>query len=448
MSHREPPQSLDAETTLLGCFLGDPDSIDDEADRLPPDDFYAWHNALIYRHLLTMRDENEPINKITLVERLRREGNLEKIGGPRYLSALLEVIPDQASVRWAANTIRDLATHRRIILAAHDLAKSGYSAEEGSETALADALRRVEEVGRGRILEAHENAASAVLGAFNAVFEENDQKCVTTPWPKLNEMVGGFFPGELYVWAGVPKAGKTNLELTLARHIARTCGQVAFFAIEMGQRAIIERRFAMETGIEVKRQRKRDLTAEELGRMSLVLETLQQEALEVYDRPIRSLPLIRLHLRRLARRAPIKAIFLDHVGLLDEVMRENGRSTKAERLERAYGECIRIGIEFDCPVHVIQHINREGARSKAPSVNDIRDGGNPEGLASGVFIVHRDDPQNLDHRAHEGEIIVANSRNGDAGMIPMRYNGARGIWLERTAWNSIPETVYAPSFET
>lgn len=436
MTYQEPPQNLEAEAALLGSLIQVPDFIDDVADTLRAQDFHSSINGTIYGALVTMRDQSATIDRISIVEYLRRHKELDGIGGPKCISQLMESIPSEASVLYYAHVVSTMATYRRIILAGASITQLGYNAFDGSEKALTDAMRIVDDAGSGIDHSQHVSNEDAISKVFNMAFDADKRSCVKTPFHQLNKMVGGFYPGELYVWAGSPKAGKSNLEATLAKFIAEEYGQVAIFAIEMGQIGFNERRFAMESGVDVKEQRLATLTLKQRAAMSEACGILQKEKIEVYDRHVRTMPAIRRSLRRLQRNGPIRSIFIDHVGMLDEVTAESKQSTKADRLEKVYMDCIRLGAEFECPVHVIQHINREGTKAGRPKMSDIRDGGNPEGLAAGVFIVYREDAENLDGRGHIGEIIVANTRNGEPGIVPATYNGTRGIWSQNAQFTS------------
>lgn len=439
MQYQEPPQNLEIEAALLGSLIQLPEAIDDIADRLRPEDFHSSMYGSVFEVLLGMHESSVAIDRLSIVEYLRRKGQLDSVGGPRAISTLLEAVPSSASIEYYVVVLRDLAAYRRIIVAGNDIMSSAYQASNGAEDAISDALRRIDEAARDMDYSEHLGRKDALAKAYSVVFEDNERLCIKSPYDGLNDRIGGCYPGELYVWAGIPKAGKTNFEIGYATHTAKTYGITAVFAIEMGQNGINERRFAMESGVTVKQQRSGCLSEDQSEAMALAFAELSTQPLEVYDRSIRSIPSIRRALHRLRREGPVRSIWIDHVGMLEEVTTESRHSTKADRLERVYNALIKLGSEFECPVNVIQHVNREGQKSARPTMSDIRDGGNPEGLAAGIFIINREDPMNQDGRAHLGEIIIANSRNGETDIIPMEYKGARGLWSER---RPVEEAVY------
>lgn len=434
---KTPPNNLEAEAALIGCLILEPIYIDDIAQHLKAEHFYSPACSIVYQTMLRLQEKEAVIDKISIVDRLRKDGKLELIGGPTFLSGLMEVIPTEPSIDYYAKLIEEAALHRRIIDAARGIARIGYGTSDSQETAIADCLKLVEEAYQdagSRHVGRMERITSSVQNAFTG--QKNRQ--VLSPFPRLNEKIGGFYPGEMYIWAGGPKAGKTSMELTIAHSIARNSGLVIIFAVEMGQAAMTEKEIAMESGVTVMEQRSGNLTRAQGDAIIEAQSRLMDLPIEIVHWDVRSIPNMRRMVRKLTRTEQVKAIFIDHVGLTDEVMRESRHEGKVERLERAYGACLKMGQEFNCSVHVIQHINREGSKSNRPTEHDIRGGGNPNGLAHGTLLVHRPDPGNLNDQGHLGELIISSSRNGDPGVIPMFYDGARGIWTQQTPFISSP----------
>jgi replicative DNA helicase len=247
----------------------------------------------------------------------------------------------------------------------------------------------------------------------------------------LNNLLGGCYPAQLWLWAGAPKAGKSAAILCLADYIAQTFGQVVYFAIEMDEPEVTQRQLAMYSGVQVIRQNSGDLSNFEKAKLKKASDDISKYPLQIVRHSVRSIVDMRRFLRRQLSGGPIKSVIVDHVGKMTDVLSGSAKENKVERLDKTYNLLIDIAREFECTVHAIQHINRAGQQQgNRPTLIDIRDGGNPEGHANAVIFVHRPDPMNLEGNGHEGEFIVAASRNGKAGIINVKFDAWRGVWSE------------------
>lgn len=184
-----------------------------------------------------------------------------------------------------------------------------------------------------------------------------------TPWAGLNELVGGFHPGELVVWPSAPKMGKSAAMTMLADFIAAHYGAVAIFAFEMGVDASTMRLLALYSGISARAQRAGDLSDADIKCIADTQAAIANRPITLFDLSCSSLADMRRELRALSKTAPIAAIILDHVNFLTDVDGERGdRTSKHERLDRVYRELLRIAKEFGCVMHAVQHVSRKGMR--------------------------------------------------------------------------------------
>ena len=444
MQANQVPYALEAEAALIGSAIISPDCIPDILAHVEAQDFFSMPNELVFRTIIDIDEKGEIPNKITLVTYLRSRGYLERIGGIQALNAYVEVVVTPASVAYWAKLVAEKALLRRMISCGSTLERIARESEECPASAMEQAVEALMAVDTQSKYVEHLEPVKRLNLAVDRARDTDKPQVVSTPWPQLNLAIGGCYPGQLFVWAGAPKAGKSAASLCLADHIARHHGTVVYFAIEMGESEITERQLSMYSGVSVIRQRATDISQRELLDLELAAERGANLPLEVVDRKCRSIAGMRRILRRIARNGPIKSIIVDHVGKMAEVMNDTGKDNKVQRLDRAYNSLIDLGTEFSCAVHAIQHVNRKGQEAgNRPSLIDIRDGGNPEGHANAVIFVHRPDPMGLDMQAHVGEFIIAASRNGDAGVINMRFNGLKGEWTEAEALK-VPDVVAKP----
>ncbi len=438
IADRIPPHNLEAEMAVLGSVLVERASLGHAASIVEPRDFYAAVHELIFATMLDLARAEKPIDKVTLAEELRRRGNLEHVGGLPYLTSLLETVPTAASTQYYSAIVREKAQLRGLIHAGGEIARLGFESESDVEhavasasTALRAATERSASANGGMPLStALESRYAALADLVHGVARDTSQK---TPWAGVNALVGGLHPGELIVWPSAPKMGKTGAVFTLADYIAAKYGRVALFALEMGIDATAMRLLALYSGVSARAQRAGELTDRDLECISDARATLAQRPISLFDLSCSRLADMRRELQSLSRKAPIAAVVVDHVNFLSDVDGARGdRTTKHERLDRVYRELLRIAKEFNCVMHAVQHVSREGMRGR-PSLADIRDGGNPEGHAHAVIFPFRANPMGTTRERSEGEFIVAAAREGDAGSVPMRFVGYRGMWLDRDA---------------
>ena len=439
IADRVPPHNLEAEMAVLGSVLVERASLAIAVGIVEPSDFYAGIHEQIFATMLDLRDAAKPIDKVTLAEELRRRGALERVGGMPYLTSLLETVPTAASMQYYSAIVREKAQLRGLIRAGGEIARLGFEGESDAENAVVGAsaaLRAATERsasanGGISLSSALESRDASLADLAYGVALDTSQK---TPWSGVNALVGGFHPGELVVWASAPKMGKSAAVDMLADFLAAMYGQVAVFALEMGIDATAMRLLALHSGVSARAQRAGEVTEHDLERIADARATLARRPMRLYDRSCSRLADIRRELHALSRKAPIAAVIVDHVNFLNDVDGVRGdRTSKHERLDRVYRELLRIAKEFGCVMHAVQHVSREGMRGR-PSLADIRDGGNPEGHAHAVIFPFRANPSasTADERS-KGEFIVAASREGDAGTVPMTFVGYRGMWLDRDA---------------
>jgi replicative DNA helicase len=431
---RIPPSNLEAEMAVLGSVLVERDSYEIAAEFLEPIDFYAKIHEMIFATMRDLFEAGSPVDKIAIAEAMRTRGELDKVGGLPYLSSLMDAVPTAASVKHYAEIVREKSDLRALIHAGGRITALGFDGEVDVNRArdeAADALRlaldrNVETVGVSLGAAARQRIRAATDLAYG-IAPDDTQK---TPWPSLNGLVGGFRPGELVIWAGGAKAGKSAAVATLMDFVAAKYGGVAFFAFEMGTEAMAERMLALHSGVSVRAQRNGELNDDDLERLADAGRVLESRPIALFGAASSRLSDMRREMRALSKRTHLAAIAVDYVGFTRDVDPERGdRSTKHERLDRVYRELLRIAKEFRVVVHVVQHVNRDGMQGR-PSIANIRDGGNPEGHAHAVILPYRPNPTGTAKERTEGEFIVAAVREGDAGILPMRFVGHRGMWLD------------------
>lgn len=432
-----PPNDLEAEAAVLGAMMTDRSMIELVAAIAQPADFYALIHEVIYGVILGLHESGKPVDKISVAEALRTRGELEKFGGLTYLSSFLDAVPTAASANYYASLVAEKARLRRVVVAASRIREIGLSGEADVDAACSDADRVLREaLESGARPSGGVSMPQAMTQAYNDLSDAATgitiEKAITMPWPSVNNRLGGFFPEEMVVIAAAPAMGKTAFVLTLADWIAATHGTVAFFTLEMSPDAIARRWLALHSELTARNQRLGVVRSDQWGRVGDSISTISGRPVRLYGRKDGTIEAMRRELSSLQREVGrVRAVVVDHVGFVGDADPRNTRATEHERLDRTYRRLLDIASEFRTTIFAVQHVSRAGMGSR-PTLKDIRGGGNAEGHAHSCLMPYRDDPNSEDRGQREiGEIIIAKSRDGEQGTVPMRFIGHRHLWIEQ-----------------
>jgi replicative DNA helicase len=431
---RIPPNSLEAEMALLGSILVDRDVMPAVRDIVRHEDFYATLHGTIFIALLNLADACEPMDKIALAEHLRALGMLDKVGGIAYLSGLMDTVATASSAEYYAHLVKEKSALRALIHAGTQITRLGYEGEFNVEETLVEAERIVVAVAKNGYVEPLPQTGAEIASELHwRMMSGQQEDPLRTPWPGLNEMLGGFMPGELVVIAAGAKQGKTGLVMCAADYMAyEDKGAVVLFPVEMGHEATERRYIAMYADVSDRAQRVNNLSEYQKRLITTAVDGLSHHRnLYVLPAEVNSVAKIRRSLVTIAKRGgPIRAFFVDLVGYLSDASDGSKNDTKNLRMERVWSKLRDLAREFNTVCFGVQHLNREGSRVR-PTMLDIRDGGNPEGIASAIISPYREFPDGSIDERRKGELIVTASRFGDTGSVEMTFLGQRALWLTR-----------------
>jgi replicative DNA helicase len=448
-----PPHNLEIEGALLGSLMLDATLFEHVDGVIAESDFYSNQNATIFAAIRKLASVSKPIDKISIVEYLRSGDTLTAIGGPQYLTSLMDEIPSTASTKYYIQVIREKSSLRELMSVGRQIHELALDGEFDVELAIRESERLLRSlIDRGTVdvdLDRHRQLAE-LYDAVEAAGKREDW--LTSPFPSLDALVGGFDEGELIMWVAPPKVGKSGLVLTLADWVARMHGPSALFASEMNRKATMRRHLAQLSGVSARKQRRGNLSPLDWEGYAEATALAGQAPLHIFGREQSSIQGIRRTLRELERKeGKVQSVFIDHVGFIAHAASD--RESTHEKMDRTYRALLDLADEFRCPVHAVQHSNRAGyATGQAPTLANIRDGGNAEGHAHGIIFINRpymmgdaattapdSDAAKLTpyEQKQIGELIVLASRDGEAGTIPMRYTGHKNLWEEAGAQLSI-----------
>jgi replicative DNA helicase len=274
---------------------------------------------------------------------------------------------------------------------------------------------------------------SAVQRTEDAV--ENGPRVYGSPWKSLNKalggntIAGGFAPTETAIWAAVPGGGKSAATWMVADHAAvKHPGTAVLVSAEMGEIDAVQRLMSLYSGITTAQLRSGKLSSSDWERLAYTEKHLANRRLAVIGRDGRDLNALHKSIESIAKAGPISCIVVDHIGKILQKNSVQGR-TKNDAAEDIIEALANWAIEYDCVMHVVQHLNRAGYGQR-PTLANLRDGGNTEGHANIVIFPYRKFPNGGPELREKGELVLEKCRDGYTGSIPMKFVGERYMWVE------------------
>lgn len=465
---RMPPQSIEAEQSVLGAiFLNSTqrDALAEADQYLTAQDFYRQAHRLIYKAIQELDAADQPIDPITLQDKLNKEGMLENVGGVAYLAELAGAVPTAANIAYYAQIVKEKAALRRAIDIMTDGIQKAFDEDEPSEDLLANIEARLDKVAENQVSADFLN----IQDVLNEAFHEIEQNSKTTDavtglpsgFPELDALTTGFHGGELIIIAARPAVGKTAFVLNIAQHVAvQTNEVVAMFELEMSAQGLIQRLLAAEGSINSNHMRTGNMTEDEWQSLMLAMSSLSQTKLFIDDTPGIKISEIRAKLRRLEKeQGKVGLVIIDYLQLIESNNHEN-RQQEVSDISRSLK---KLAKELDAPIIALSQLSRgvEQRQDKRPMLSDIRESGSIEQDADIVAFLYRDDYYEREGSNNDDDDMQIDPReesDNDAGpvevIIEKNRSGARGTakllfiksYNKFSSLSYIDESQYGPSY--
>ncbi len=427
---RAPPHSHEAEQAVLGSLLLDPQMCDEVATILRPEDFYADANARLYRHLLEMHESGNQIDATLLLERLRRAGELETIGGMAYLAETAAAVPHAAHATYYANIVRDKATLRLLIHASGEILRDAYDPTVDPAQMVSEAEQRIFAVHDARSRDQVTNIHDLLVEAFDRIdarLERGEGVGTPTGFRDLDNLTGGLHDSELVILAARPSMGKTALATNIAEYVTTEADvPTLFVSLEMARLELAQRMLCSQGKIDANKFRSGFLSGDDRQKLVEASARLGKAPLFVDDTPSRTVTEIAACARRLKRRENLGLVVMDYLQL---VQPDNPRDPRQEQVARMTRRLKALARELKIPILCLAQLNRqpEATReSHRPRLSHLRESGAIEQDADVVLFIHREEYYHPDNEEEKGkaDLIVAKQRNGPTGTVKL-------TWLSR-----------------
>lgn len=430
-THTSPsiPHNREAEEAVVGAVLINPEVYYDVAQFLTADDFYIHRHKWIWAAFTRLHEQRTPIDLLTLSEELDKMGQLAEIGGPAYLTALINQVPSSLNAESYGRIVEGHAIRRRMINAAHQIASLAYNEETVVDTVMDEAEKAVFNVSERRLKHDLQPISSVLSDYYDRIDDlakrPDEFFGVPTGFIDLDRLLSGLQPSDLLIIAGRPGQGKTGFLLSVAKNAALTHKKkVAIFSLEMSNEQVVQRLIAQGTGIDSQRLRTGKLTEQEWPLFTHAIEVFSDTKIFLDDTPAITPLQLRTKCRRLHMEYGLDLIILDYLQLMGGDQRSENRVQEVSYISRNLKALAR---ELNVPVLAAAQLSRavEQRTDKRPVLSDLRESGSLEQDADIVMFIYRPDQYEKDTaRQNIAEIIVSKHRNGPVGSVELIFRSA------------------------
>ena len=422
---RIPPQSIEAELSVLGAMMLKPAATTQAIELLRADEFYRQAHRAVFEAMEELVKNGEPVDIVTVTELLKKKNLIEQVGGISFLANLTNSVPSTANLVHYAKIVKEKAILRSLIDASTEIAGAAYEASEDIAEQLDDAERKILAIAGGQTTGAFVPVKDVVFDAVDRVSELAKAKGgitgLSTGLATLDSVTRGLQKSDLIIVAARPAMGKTAFVLNLATHVALQGGTVAFFSLEMPREQLMHRIFCAEGQIDATRLARGELDDEEWSRLVQVADRMMKTNLYFDDTSSTTVLDIRTRARRLKAEHGLDLIAIDYLQLIQAPGRAENRTLAVAEMTRSLKVLAR---ELNVPIIVLSQLSRatEGRSDKRPMLSDLRESGSIEQDADIVMFLYREDYYNQDTKdANITELSIAKHRNGAIATVRMFF---------------------------
>lgn len=416
-----PPQNIEAEQSLLGALLIDKDSVIKIAEILSPTHFYrSEQHGRIYEAIVDLYDKREPIDLVTVTEKLKQNEALALVGGSAYLTTLVNTVPTSAHIEHYARIIKEHAIRRSMIAQATKLIEAAYDESTPVEQLLENAEQGVFSLSQDNVKRDFVPLKDLLTVSFDRLDElqktSGKLRGVPTGFKDLDNKLAGFQQSNLIIFAARPGQGKTSFVLNVAEYVAVKANMpVGIFSLEMSQEELVDRIIVSKAEIDAWKLKTGKLDDTDFDRISAAYGELAEAPLFIDDTPGLTLAEIRTKARRLQMEHGLKLLIVDYLQLIHGRNQEN-RVQEVSEISQGLKNLAR---ELKIPVLAVSQLSRavEQRGTRRPQLADLRESGAIEQDADVVMFIYREDPDNM----KDTTLDVQKHRNGSTGEIKLMF---------------------------
>lgn len=432
MDQKLPPQNIEAEQSLLGCLMIDKDAIIKIADLVFARDFYKDAHRDIFEAILALYEKREPLDILSVTNKLEEQNKLEQTGGATYLTTLVNGVPTAAHVAHYAKIVQKKSTLRNLISAASNIVELGFNEDGEIDQLLDQAQQSIFKVSQNFSSQTFIHVKPVLEEAFDRIDELHKEsgkmRGIPTGFTKLDNKLAGLQKANLIIIAARPSIGKTTLALDIARHVsANEKIPVGIFSLEMSKDEIIDKIMCAQGRVDLWKLRTGKLSFDgednDFARISHAMATLSESPLFIDDAATNNVMQMRTMARRLQSEHGLGLLVIDYLQLMQGNGRVESRTQEVGEISRSLKSLAR---ELNIPIIALSQLSRAiEARGgdQLPRLSDLRESGSIEQDADLVMFIHREDKIKKDSdKKNIAKIIIAKHRNGPVGEVDLYFD--------------------------
>jgi len=433
-----PPQNIEAEQAVLGSLLIDKDAIVKVADIIVPQDFYKDIHQMVYSAMLEVWEQREPIDILSIANRLEEKGELALVGGRSYLASLANIVPTSSHVTSYAQIVQKKSILRKAIKASTEIVTMAYEEESDALKILDKAEQKLFNISQKFAKQNFTSLKDTLANSFERLDElqkgDRSIRGISTGFTDLDNVLAGLQKSELIILAARPSIGKSSLALDIARNAAVAYkAPVGIFSLEMSKEQISDRMICAESGVNLWQLRTGRLSKDkgdgDFKKLGEAIGLLAEAPIFIDDSATLTIAEIRAKARRLQFEHKIKLLIVDYLQLMEGEKTREGRVQEVSEISRGLKAVAR---DLDIPVLALSQLSRapEARTPAIPRLSDLRDSGSLEQDSDVVMFIYRkfmdkgikncpEEDKNI------AEIHISKHRNGPAGiMVPLYFDSA------------------------
>ena len=422
-----PPNSVEAEVSVLGAMLQDSAAVLRATEHLRPEDFYQPEHKEIFTVMMDLYLQRRPIDLVTLHTELARRGSLEGVGGNAYLMKILNSVPTSANVKAYIDIVQEKSTMRKLIQACQKISGECFTQQTPLENILSSAEKAIFDI----VMNQTDGETLVPLReVLVKTYDQIDELSrlhgaiggVPTGFIDLDNLLTGLHPGELVVVGARPSMGKTSFAMNIASHASLKRGKsVAVFTLEMPREQIAMRMLCSDAQVDMQRVRKGTLTDKDWSSLANSVQSMADAPMYIDDTAGITPSQLRSRCRRLKMDKGLDLVVVDYLGLMKADGRVESRQLEVSEISR---QLKAIALDMKIPIIACAQLSRANKDrvDKRPVLSDLRDSGSIEQDADVVMFLHREEYYNKDTEDKNiGEVIISKQRSGPLGTVKLAW---------------------------
>ena len=431
LTDRKPPHSIEAEMSVLGSMMLDEGAVHKAVEILREEDFFLKSHRIIYRAIVELYEEKTTTDILSVKDKLERENKLQEVGGPEYLSNLVEAVITPELVTEHAKIVLEKSIYRRVIQVANSILMQAYQEDQPADDLLDFAEHRILEIGQRRVSGGWVKSSQLIVKVFEEIETlikrgEGIVSGLPSGFRDLDKLTTGFQPGDLVILASRPSVGKTTLALNIMRYLSVDKKvPTAIFSLEMTKEQLAFRLLCMEARVDAQKIRTGYVEKSEIEKLTDAAGRLSKAPIFIDDTPAISILELKAKARRIVKDEDVKLIAVDYLQLIQGPKDVDNRQQEISAISRSLKALAK---ELNITVLALSQLSRavEQRHDKRPQLSDLRESGAIEQDADTVLFIYRPEFGKREEEVPEeerniAEIIIGKQRNGPVGSVKLTF---------------------------